>query len=312
MEGRSTDVMPVQKYDIRDPSGSFVERHWTPDNTTLEGDDGTRLSIVHRVEDVTAFVHEGEILRGETAQLRHQVLLRARDLALANAALHDSTEYRRRIVAIVGHDLRNPLSAISNGAAVLKAHFEKLGAAPPRAVEILQSATHRMEELLRDLDDYTISQLRGQLPVDREWVNLRDVCDDVVRAMWVAYPDRAVELAAGESMAAYVDPRRMRQVLTNLINNALVHGAPDHPVVVSLRRMTGGCVVTVSNEGDPIPRDMVPSLFEPFRRGPGAGSGQHMGLGLYIVQQIVQAHEGRVDVESTPRGTHFMVFIPIA
>lgn len=311
---RATDVMPVQRYDIRDRSGGFVERHWTPINATVIGDDGTRLMIVHRVEDVTPFVKEGEILRGEAAQLRHQILLRARDLALANAALHDSVEYRRRIVAIVGHDLRNPLSAISNGVAVLKAHFSKSGAVPPRTVEILQSASSRMEELLRDLDDYTASQLRGQLPVYLEWINLRDVCEDVVRAIGLTHPGRIVELEPGENIGAHVDPKRKRQVLTNLISNALDYGSQDRPVRVSLRRVTGGCVITVSNEGEPIPREVLPSLFEPFRRGPGDGErapARHMGLGLYIVQQIVQAHEGRVDVDSTPSGTHFAIFIPI-
>ena len=315
LAGRTTDVMPVQRYDIRDRSGKFVERHWTPINTTIVADDGTRLMLVHRTEDVTPFVREGEVLSGEAAQLRHQVLLQARDLALANAALHESIEYRRRIVAIVGHDLRNPLSAISNGVSVLRAHFEKMGAAPPRTIDLVQSAARRMEALLRDLDDYAVSQVEGRLPIAREWVNLRDVCLDVVRAMSLARPGARVVLDPGENVGAYVDPGRKRQVLTNLITNALDHGAEDRPVRISLRRVTGGCAITVSNEGEPIPRDVLPTLFEPFRRGPGNGRAQgwnHLGLGLYIVQQLVQAHDGRVGVESTPRGTHFMVFIPIA
>jgi signal transduction histidine kinase len=313
LAARTSDVMPVQKYDIRDRSGSFVERYWTPINTTLVGDDGTRLGIIHRTEDVTPFVREGEVLRGEAAGLRHEILRRARDLALANSALHESIEQRRRIVAIVGHDLRTPLSSISQGVAVLESHFKKLGAVPPHTVEILRSASARMAGLLADLDDYTVSQLRGLLPVSREWVNLRDLCEEVVRVAQAAHPERVIELEPGENIGAWVDPRRKRQVLTNLIDNALAHGATARPVRVSLKRITGGCVMTVSNEGEPIPRDMLPSLFEPFRRGPGAGTEHrgHMGLGLFIVQQIVQAHEGRIDVESTPRGTNFMVFIPI-
>jgi signal transduction histidine kinase len=312
LAGRTSDVMPVLGYDIRDRSGQYVERYWTPINTTLVGDDGTRLGLIHRTEDVTPFVREGEALRGEAAGLRHEILRRARDLALANSALHESIEQRRRIVAIVGHDLRTPLSSIRQGAAVLEAHFKKLGAVPPHTVEILRSASARMAELLADLDDYTVSQLRGLLPVSREWVNLRDVCEEVVRVVQVAHPERVIELEPGESVGAWVDPKRKRQVLTNLIDNALTHGATGRPVRVSLKRITGGCVLTVSNEGEPIPRDLLPSLFEPFRRGNGSAERQgHLGLGLFIVQQVVQAHEGRVDVESTPRGTHFMVFIPI-
>jgi signal transduction histidine kinase len=312
---RTTDVMPVLRYDIRDRSGAFVERHWTPINTTLVAEDGTRLGIIHRVEDVTPFVREGEALRGEAATLTHEILRRAHELALTNHALHESIEQRRRIVAIVGHDLRNPLSVIRNGVEVLRAHFKTLGAVPPRTIEILQSASARMAELLGDLDDYTLSQLRGVLPVSREWLNLRGICEEVVYAMQAAHPARAVELEPGENIGALVDPKRKRQVLANLIGNALTYGAPERPVRVSLRRVTGGCVITVSNEGEPIPRDLLPSLFEPFQRGPGTGGQRtrgHLGLGLFIVQQIVQAHEGRIDVESTDRGTHFMVFIPIA
>ena len=312
LAGRTSDVMPVQKYDIRDRSGDFVERYWTPVNTTLIGHDGTRLGIIHRVEDVTPFVREGEVLRGEAAELKHELLARARDLSLVNTALQGSLEQRRRIVAIVGHDLRTPLSSIRHGVEVLSAHFRKMGAVPPRTIEVLQSGA-RMEELLADLDDFTVSQLRGLLPVSREWVNLRDVCEEVVQATRVAHPGRAIELEPGENVGAYVDPKRKRQVLTNLIDNALTHGAAERPVRVSLARITGGCVITVSNEGEPIPGDLIPSLFEPFQRGPRAGSANaaNMGLGLFIVQQIVQAHEGRIDVESTPHGTHFTVFIPI-
>ena len=315
LAGRTADVMPVLKYDIRDHSGAFVDRHWTPINATVIAGDGTRLGIIHRVEDVTPFVREGEVLRGEAAGLKHEILIRARELALANGALHESVEQRRRILAIVSHDLRTPLSAIRNGAEALRAQFRKLGAVPPRAIAILQSAGARMDELLADLDDYTVSQLRGQLPVSRQWVNLREVCEDIVHAMHVAHPEQLIELQAGANLGAYVDPKRMRQLLANLISNALTYGAAGRTVRVSLRRITGGCVTTVSNEGEPIPRDVVPSLFEPFRRGGGeAGSAQrqgHLGLGLFIVQQIVQAHEGRIDVESTPRGTHFHVFIPV-
>jgi signal transduction histidine kinase len=269
---------------------------------------------VHRVEDVTELVREGEVLRGEAARLKQEVMVRARLLALTNAGLQTALEHRRRLTAVVGHDLRSPLSTIRMGVDLLSAHFTKLGAVPPKTIDTLRSAVLRMEHLLDDLNDYTVSQFEGTLRLSREWVNLRDVCQDVVRATQVARPDRVIEMEPGENIGTYVDPKRKRQVLANLINNALDHGAKDRPVRVALRRVTGGCVILVSNEGIPIPREMVPSLFEPFRRGANGESANprgHMGLGLYIVNQIVQAHEGRIDVESTPRGTHFTVFIPI-
>jgi signal transduction histidine kinase len=172
-----------------------------------------------------------------------------------------------------------------------------------------------MERMVNDLDDYSVSQIRGLLPVARQRVELRAICDEVVRAMQVTYPDRTFELEPGLELAASVDPMRIRQVLTNLLNNAMTYGDPRRPVLLAIHRVTGGFEMTISNEGAPIPEHIIPTLFQPFRRGPGTGSAQqrgHMGLGLYIVQQIVQAHEGGISVESTPRRTRFTIFIPFS
>jgi signal transduction histidine kinase len=313
LASRTTDTMPVLKYDIRDRSGAFVERHWTPVNATVVDGDGSRVAIVHRTEDVTSFVKEGEVLRGEAARLGHEILSRGRDLALANKALRDSIEQRRKIAAIVGHDLRGPLATVCMGVELLRRQFEQLGARPPRTVDILRLASSRMEELLSDLDDYSVTRLEGHLSIERQRVNLREICDEVVQAAQVAHPERAIELEPGENILAHVDPKRKRQLLTNLLDNSLTYGAADRPVRISLRRVTGGCVMKVSNEGEPIPEDVIPNLFQPFQRGPGTGSARgsrHLGLGLYIVRQITQAHEGAVDVTSTPQETQFSVFTP--
>jgi signal transduction histidine kinase len=311
---RAPDTMPVQKYDIRNGSRrEFVERFWTPINATAT-ENGRRIGIVHRVEDVTEFVRQGEVLRGEAAQLKHEILVRARELALVNGALRDTLEQRRRMTAIVSHDLRSPLSVIRMGVEVIRAHFRNLGTQPPHSVDILRSATVRMEQLLADLNDYTATQLHGALPVERQQVNVRELCEEIAAGAGLAHPTRVIVLEPGDAIGANVDPARIRQLLTNLIENALTYGAPDRPVLVSLKRITGGCVLSVSNHGDPIPPDAVPNLFKPFQRGPGTGTREqrgHMGLGLYIADQIVRAHGGRIDVDSTPRGTNFLVFLPI-
>lgn len=108
---------------------------------------------------------------------------------------------------------------------------------------------------------------------------------------------------------------RLRQLLTNLLNNAVAYGAPDRPVRVAAQRVTGAFVLTVTNEGQPIPEHGIATLFEPFRRGPTSDDGEqlrgHMGLGLSIVQQIVWAHGGRVFVESTRERTRFTACFPI-
>jgi signal transduction histidine kinase len=262
---------------------------------------------------VTAFLKDGEHLRDDAAHLRHEILVRGRELAIANAQLRDSIEQRRKIIAIVGHDLRGPLNATTLGVSMLRRAFSDLGALPPRVLDILESSSARMKELLNDLDDYTATQLRGVLPVTRQHANLRAICEEAVYAAQLAHPGREIELQSGENISANVDPGRTRQLLTNLVDNALTYGAADRPVRVSLKRVTEACTITVSNEGEPIPVDQIPLLFEPFRRGPGTAAQQrgHMGLGLFIVQQIAHAHDGTIDVQSTPQGTHFSVYIPI-
>jgi signal transduction histidine kinase len=311
LDRRAADAMPIQKYDIRDRSGQFVERHWAPLNKPVISSDGRTLAIIHRVEDVTSFVREGQVLEGEAAHLRHEILVRSQELAEANAALHESAEQRRKIGAIVAHDLRGPLTSIRMGTETLRRRFQDVGAIPPPVVKILQKSSARMEEIINDLDDYTKAQLTGVLPVTREHVNLRAVCEEVVEAAQLAHPDRTIEMAPGEDFTAYVDPKRKRQVLGNLINNALAYGAHDRPVRVAVYRITGFYVLEVSNEGEPIPEEVLPRLFLPFQRGPGSHEQRgHMGLGLYIVHQIAQAHDGGVAVKSDEEGTHFSVFIP--
>jgi signal transduction histidine kinase len=305
--------MPLQRYDVRDRSGEFVERYWTPINSPAISADGTVLAVVHRVEDVTRLVLEGEALWEQSARLNEKLELRAHELALANA-LRDEVEQRRRVAAIVAHDLRSPLSTISTGLHVLSMQFRSLGATPPHTVELVRGAAARMEHMLNDLDDYWRSELRGVLPVARQWADVRSICDEVVRALQVTYPARTLDLERGDDFGASVDPMRIRQLLTNLLNNAITYGAPDRPVRVAVQRVTGGFVIAVTNEGKPIPERIIPMLFEPFQRGPGTDGARqrgHMGLGLFIVQQIVRAHGGKISVESTPGRTCFTVFVPI-
>lgn len=311
---RANDVMAVQHYDIRDRSGQFVERHWSPANAPVMSGDGTLVALIHRVEDVTEFVRDGLVFAGHAARLEQEILLSAKELAAANAALHESAMLRQRINAIVSHDLRTPLSAIQNAAHMLARMVAKLEAPPLRIITLLQSSAARMAALLNDLDDYAATQLDGRLSISRERLNVRALCEKASEEARLAYPTRQVELTPGENIAADVDPRRFQQMLQNLLGNALTYGAPDRPVRVSLLRSFGYCIATVSNEGDPIPEGIIPLLFQPFRRGPRTGDVRHrghMGLGLFIVQQIALAHGGDVHVESSPQGTHFSVHIPV-
>lgn len=307
---RTSDVMAVQRYDIRDGSGRFQERYWSPVNAPVVSNDGALVSLIHRVEDVSELIRGGEILHGDTSRLEHEIVLRSRELAAANAALLDAAAHRQRLVAMTSHDLRTPLAAIQNATHVLT-HLVRLVEVPPLDIlERIKSSVTRMTGMLNDLDDYVTAEVTGTLPISRERVNVRALCDAAIDEVRLAYPTRLIELDRGENIAADVDSRRFHQLLTNLVTNALTYGAQDRPVRVSLRRSYAFCVATVSNEGEPIVSEVIPVLFQPFRRGRGADDARHMGLGLFIVEQIAQAHGGGVEVRSSPEGTHFTVFLP--
>jgi signal transduction histidine kinase len=200
---QTPDAMPVQRYDRRDRSGRFVERYWTPINRPVFSG-GTVSALVHRVEDVTHLIREGKALLEDSTRLNEKLEMRAHDLSLAGA-LRDEVEQRRRISAVVAHDLRSPLLTISTGVHVLRSHFKALGVPPPRTVDLLGGAAARMEHMLNDLDDYSNRELRGLLAVAREWVEVRAICEEVVRAMQITYPDRRLELEARQEVAAWLD-----------------------------------------------------------------------------------------------------------
>jgi signal transduction histidine kinase len=122
-------------------------------------------------------------------------------------------------------------------------------------------------------------------------------------------PDRRIELEVLGDAHGTWDPGRMAQVISNLVSNAVAHGAPYAPVTVQIDATGDDHVdLSVHNEGPPIPPELLPVLFEPFRRGTGDKSPRGLGLGLYIVRQLVEAHGGTVDVRSTaPEGTTFTI-----
>jgi len=132
----------------------------------------------------------------------------------------------------------------------------------------------------------------------------------VMDELRLLYPRRVIRLDCDGPMTGSIDPDRVARAVGNLVNNALRYGDPDAPIDVSLRRASAGIVLEVHNQGTPIQPDLLPHLFEAFQRGPDAG-GEGLGLGLYIVKQIVDAHGGSITVRSTQaEGTTFSVLWP--
>jgi PAS domain S-box-containing protein len=231
----------------------------------------------------------------------------------AQEQLAQGLAFREQMVGILGHDLRNPLGAVRALAALVLRRADLPQNARECVAEI-DRAAQRMLEMIGTLLDFTRSRFTGDFPISPMPADLHEVCRDVVAELQAAEPDRTVELELeGDGRGAW-DPARIAQALSNLVSNALEHGAHDAPVRVSVAGDEDHAVVEVENEGPPIAPELMAVMFEPFCRGSTLRDSSHargLGLGLFIVSQIVGAHGGTIEVDSgVARGTRFTVSLP--
>jgi two-component system, sensor histidine kinase and response regulator len=212
--------------------------------------------------------------------------------------------------AVLGHDLRNPLSAILTAAQLLE--LRSSDELVQRTASRMLSSGKRMSRLIDDMLDLARARLAGGIPIKREHVDLGCVIERVMQEHQAAHPARHIELRHRGDLTGDWDIERLAQVASNLIGNAFQHGQGGDPVRLDLDGTRATAVIfSVTNSGS-IAADTLPHIFDPFRRGqrePGLNDG--LGLGLYIAQQIVHAHQGRVEVQAV-NNTHtvFRVNIP--
>lgn len=228
-------------------------------------------------------------------------------------SLRIESEFRERVLAIVGHDLRNPLGAILFGAELLLREGG-LGERQERTARRIRDSGDRMKRMISGLLDYAVARQSGTIPIHRTRVDLRTLLGDTVDELeQTSRGLNRIELRAdGESWGLW-DPDRISEVFSNLIGNALQHGDRARPIRVTLREEPAGTVaVEVFNHGPPIPSEALPTLFDPFRRASSSRSDEgSVGLGLYIARQIVLAHGGALEVASSAdAGTRFTVRMP--
>jgi len=238
-------------------------------------------------------------------------------LAESVAEFNENVENEKEMfLAILGHDLRTPLGAIYTSAAFMLDIGEL--AEPHRSLtaRIARSAT-RTIDMIGDLLDFTRSRLGGGIPAVRAEMNLAKVVHDVVDEISAAHPQRKLHVDARVEQRGAWDAARICQALTNLIGNAVQHGAPGTTVTVDIQGDEENVTITIHNRGAVIPADRLNGIFNPMktREAPlnpaASGPTGSLGLGLYIAERIVHAHRGRIEVESSEaRGTTFTVHLP--
>jgi signal transduction histidine kinase len=223
--------------------------------------------------------------------------------------LEEAVRFAEQFVAILGHDLRNPLSAIQMNADLLKRD-----ASHGRAVDRILSSTARITNMVGQLLDLTRSRLAGGIVVEPKSIALTDVVASAIDELRVIHPAREIRSALAPDLRGDWDPGRLAQVVSNLVDNALQYGDRSRPIEVRLVGRDAEAVLEVQSFGPPIAPELISVLFDPYRRGETRGSRRKgLGLGLHITRQIVAAHGGAIDVSSdAENGTIFAVRLPRA
>ncbi|MCG5053125.1 MAG: PAS domain-containing sensor histidine kinase [Myxococcales bacterium] len=253
------------------------------------GADGT-------VEGVAAFAFDVTDRRDAEDELRRRAL------------------FEQQLVGIVSHDLRSPLTAVMFGVEALLRRGD-LSEPAIRTALRMRSSSQRASRLVDDLLDFSQARLGGSISIRLQPVHLAEVCLRAIEELRMSHPERTIAFEVAGDVSVRGDGDRLAQVVGNLVSNALKFSPSDAHVVITLQAVEGGAEIAVFNPGPSIPADAQQRIFEPLQQVFGASRtpGRSLGLGLFIVKQLVEAHGGRVALRaSDANGTTFSVWLPSA
>jgi signal transduction histidine kinase len=216
---------------------------------------------------------------------------------------------REQFIAVLGHDLRNPLAALDAGVSMLRRSPAKERV--DIVLDAMQATIDRMNVMVGNILDFARGRLVGDLPLRLAPVPVDTLVSQIVSELTAAHPDRAIDLRCPCATLLMCDGQRIGQLVSNLLGNALTHGAPGKPIAVECGEAAGEFLLSVTNHGAEIPADIRERLFQPFERGAGDRSPGGLGLGLYIASTIANAHGGHIEVESSPGETRFTLNMPV-
>lgn len=277
--------------------------------------DGTFFGTLCAIDPKPAKINNPETIG--TLKLFAELIARhldaSRRLALSEAMLlteYASGNLREQFIAVLGHDLRNPLASIQAGTKII------LRASPDAKIRTtlgyMQKSIDRMAGLIDNVMDFARGRMGGGIRIEHRTVEtLETDLLHIVNEMRLGAPERNIDFSFEVDEPVACDKIRLGQLLSNLLSNALHHGSPDGPVRICARIRDRQFELSVSNQGPPISPDAMDTLFLPFTQKTGTRTGQGLGLGLYIASEIALAHNGTLDVDSTEEETRFTFRMPI-
>lgn len=213
-----------------------------------------------------------------------------------------------RLLAVVAHDLKNPIAAVRNALDVVERR-ETLSERGTQMINLARRSALSARRMIDEIVTFARLQDRTAFPLRLQPARLDALCRAALEEVGAALPGREIRFESVPVTGQW-DPDRLNDVLTNLVRNAVQHGDPAGPVNVTVRADADVATVTVHNRGEPIPPGLLPRLFDPYARA--AQDTRSVGLGLYIAAEVARAHGGRIDVTSTAaEGTTFVLRLPL-
>ncbi|MBC8999681.1 GAF domain-containing sensor histidine kinase [Pseudomonas sp. N40(2020)] len=298
-------------------------QHHTPKTYGLESyisipivkANGDFFGTLCAIDSVPANLEEPAIAKTLTlfAQLIAMSLDTQSHLQATKTALDTANELgrlREQFIAVLGHDLRTPLSAIRMSADLLESKTED-----KRSLNLLAAIRHssvRMGVLIENILDFARGRLGGGIPVQRKLVDdLQKTLLLTLEEVQASHPQATFVHALDIPAGIYCDALRISQLLSNLLGNAVTHGSTGTPIILNACSENNEIVISLTNQGTPIPAQLMPLLFEPFSRSEAGQRDEGLGLGLYIASQIATAHNGSLSVTSDIQsGTRFIARFP--
>jgi signal transduction histidine kinase len=234
----------------------------------------------------------------------------AHRVAISEARLlgeRETSELREQFIAVLGHDLRNPLASIAAGTKLLLRGNRE----PAPILALMQQSVARMSALIDNVLDFARGRLGGGVSLNRTPQMLHAVLDQVIAELRASYPASQIETHFDVAQPLDCDGGRIAQLFSNLLGNALTHGTPGSPVRVQATTKDDEFELSVANLGDPIPPEAINRLFQPFYRVSAQDAVQGLGLGLYIASEIARAHGGKIEVASSAQEIRFTFRMPL-
>ncbi len=277
--------------------------------------DGHFFGTLCAIDPAPASFDESSVLKTMElyAQLIAMNLDLHRGLLTSGQALEEANEtavLREQFVAVLGHDLRTPLSAVRLSAELLESRVSEPSSL--KLVRAVRQSAIRMGVLIEDVLDFARGELGGGIPIKPVVTdNLQEQLEAVLMELRVVHPRAVIHDKLSIPSGLNCDPERLAQVLSNLVDNAITHGTKGMPVEVRIHTVGQNLVLSVHNSGVTIPNDVLRSLFHPFKRLETGRRKDGLGLGLYIANEICTGHGGTLEVTSNDaQGTEFVATVP--